>query len=91
MSAEAHSSPRGAMTIDQFCQWASIGRTLAYREINAGRLRSAKIGKRRLVLWSSAVAWLAALEDEARGIDSRVAAAGYQGRGKRPSLKDSTN
>ncbi|WP_210215018.1 hypothetical protein [Mesorhizobium sp. M4B.F.Ca.ET.089.01.1.1] len=79
------------MTIDQFCHWASIGRTLAYQEINAGRLRSVKIGKRRLVLWSSAVTWLAALEDGARGIDPRVSPAGYQGHGNRPSLKDSTN
>ncbi|WP_292168029.1 hypothetical protein [Mesorhizobium sp.] len=93
MSEHVHSAQLGAMTIDQFCRWASIGRTLVYREINAGRLGSVKIGKRRLVLWSSAVAWLAALESEskAKGMDPRVSAAGYQGRANGPLLEDSTN
>ncbi len=52
----------GAMTIDQFCRWAAIGRSLVYREISAGRLQSVKVGKRRLILWSSATSWLASLE-----------------------------
>ncbi|ESZ56499.1 hypothetical protein [Mesorhizobium sp. L103C131B0] len=55
------SSQGGAMTIDQFCKWAAIGRTLAYREISAGRLRSVKVGKRRLVTFADAVCWLGAL------------------------------
>lgn len=58
----APSAKGGAMTIDQFCRWAAIGRTLVYREISAGRLRSVKVGKRRLILWSSATSWLASLE-----------------------------
>ena len=49
---------RGAMSIDDFCDWAQIGRTLAYQEINAGRLKTAKIGRRRLVSVVEAQRWL---------------------------------
>lgn len=51
----------GAMTIDSFCRWADIGRTLTYKEIGAGRLKAVKVGNRRLIPYSEAERWLAAL------------------------------
>jgi hypothetical protein len=49
----------GAMTFARFLEWASIGRTKAYEEAKAGRLRLTKIGSKTLVLRSDAEAWLA--------------------------------
>lgn len=53
----------GAMSIDDFCRWAGIGRSLAYTEIAAGRLRTTKVGRRTLVTAEAASTWLAALPD----------------------------
>lgn len=50
--------PRGAISIDEFCEWANIGRTLVYKEIAAGRLKTAKVGRRRLVAVHEATKWL---------------------------------
>lgn len=52
---------RGAMSIEGFCAWAGIGRSLAYKEIEAGRLRIKKVGRRTLVTLEAAQNWLAAL------------------------------
>ncbi len=49
----------GAMTFVRFLAWASIGRTKAYEEAKAGRLRLTKIGSKTLVLRADAEAWLA--------------------------------
>lgn len=53
----------GAMSIDDFCHWAGIGRSLAYTEIAAKRLRTKKVGRRTLVTVEAACAWLAELPD----------------------------
>lgn len=29
-------TPKGAMSVEAFCEWASIGRTVAYRENRGG-------------------------------------------------------
>ncbi|RWB61873.1 helix-turn-helix domain-containing protein [Mesorhizobium sp. M8A.F.Ca.ET.208.01.1.1] len=63
MSNQAVQAQRGAMTLQQFCEWAGIGRSLAYKEISSGRLRSVKVGKRRLVIFDSAVDWLHSLPE----------------------------
>lgn len=53
--AELRASPPPAplpdrlMSVEAAAQALSIGRTLAFREIRAGRLRSVKVGRRRLV------------------------------------------
>ncbi|MCA0341722.1 MAG: helix-turn-helix domain-containing protein [Proteobacteria bacterium] len=52
---------RGALKIEQFCHWASIGRSHAYNEAKAGRLRLTKVGKKTLVTVDDAKAWLAKL------------------------------
>lgn len=50
-----------AFSINEFCESYGIGRTQAYEEINAGRLKIAKVGKRTLVPVIAAEAWLAAM------------------------------
>lgn len=46
-----------ALSVAAFCVAYSIGRTLAYEEIAAGRLRAKKVGSRTLILQSDAQAW----------------------------------
>ncbi len=59
MSADQQSiSNRGAFTIDEFCQWARVGRTIVYQEIKAGRLKVRKVGRRTLIARIEAERWL---------------------------------
>lgn len=51
----------GALTIKRFCEWAGISRSMTYREIAAGRLIAVKCGKRCLIRFDDARAWLASL------------------------------
>jgi|APThiThiocy_cv2_1041547.scaffolds.fasta_scaffold56617_2 hypothetical protein len=51
----------GAMSVDEFCRWARIGRTKAYAEAKAGRLLLRKIGAKTVIRTEDAQAWLAAL------------------------------
>jgi hypothetical protein len=50
-----------AFSVDQFCQLYGVGRTLAYAEIKAERLLASKAGRRTLISFEAAEAWLAAL------------------------------
>jgi hypothetical protein len=50
-----------AMDMNEFCRWSCIGKTKAYAEIKAGRLRVRKIGAKTVVLRSDAEAWLNSL------------------------------
>jgi excisionase family DNA binding protein len=59
-------SPR-AFAIREFCQRYSVGRTRAYQEIAAGRLRAVKVGRRTLIAHDAAEAWLAALPELSGG------------------------
>jgi excisionase family DNA binding protein len=45
------------ISVDEFCRRYGIGRTLTYAEIKAGRLRSCKIGRRRVIRIDDAEAW----------------------------------
>jgi hypothetical protein len=51
----------GAMTVAQFCNWASIGRTTLYAEIKLGRIRPRKVRGRTLILRCDAEKWLGSL------------------------------
>jgi excisionase family DNA binding protein len=51
------------MSIQAFCAWAGIGRTKVYEEIEAGRLSTVKVGRRRLVPMQQAQLWLEGLAD----------------------------
>jgi excisionase family DNA binding protein len=55
-------SPR-AFSIPEFCRRYGIGRTNAYQEIAAGRLRALKVGRRTLITQDAAESWLAALPE----------------------------
>jgi len=47
-----------AFSIPEAAKSAGVSRDTLYREINSGRLRSAKIGKRRIILRTSLLGWL---------------------------------
>lgn len=52
-----------AFSVIEFCRRYSIGRTNAYQEIAAGRLRAVKVGRRTLITVDAAEAWLASLPE----------------------------
>jgi excisionase family DNA binding protein len=54
---------RRAFPVCEFCLRYDIGRTKAYQEIAAGRLRAVKVGRRTLIPHDAAEAWLAALPE----------------------------
>jgi excisionase family DNA binding protein len=62
--------PEQLLSIDQAAVLAGVGRTSIYAAIGAGRLRSAKVGRRRLVP-ASAIAELAGTEQAARSRPGR--------------------
>ena len=51
------------MSIKQFCDWSSIGRTKVYAEIATSKLRTLKVGKRRLIKFEEAQRWLDSYSD----------------------------
>jgi hypothetical protein len=57
---------RGAFSIPEFCEWARIGRTMAFAEIKASRLIVTKCGKRSLIRVSDAEAWIQSLPKSAK-------------------------
>jgi hypothetical protein len=61
MSDSDAAPPQGALSVEAFCRWASIGRTVAYREIAEGRLHVRKLGRRTLIPVAEAERWLVAL------------------------------
>jgi excisionase family DNA binding protein len=52
------------LSIDQVCEHLNLGRWSVYRLINQNRLKSVKIGKRRLVSASAVRAFVEKLEQE---------------------------
>ena len=60
-SGDGPLNQRGAFSVHEFCEWAGIGRTKAFEQIAAGRLRASKIGKRTLIRITDAEAWLESL------------------------------
>jgi hypothetical protein len=53
----AMADDRRTHTIAEFCRRYSVGRTLAYAEMKAGRLRFCKVGRRTLIRVDDAEAW----------------------------------
>ncbi len=56
---------RGALTVDEFCGWASIGRSKFYQEVKSGNLTVRKIGRKSVVTMSDAVSWVNSLPEAA--------------------------
>jgi excisionase family DNA binding protein len=50
-----------AMSVDEFCRDYGVGRTTAYEELNAGRLRACKCGTRTIITTDAAEDWLRGL------------------------------
>jgi hypothetical protein len=51
----------GAMSVDQFCVWASIGKTKFYEEVQRGNIVVRKIGRKSIVASTDAQSWLNSL------------------------------
>ena len=49
------------MTVDEFCSWASIGRSKFYQEVAEGRITIRKIGRKSVVTLTDAITWLDSL------------------------------
>ena len=60
---------KAALSVEDFCKSYGVGRTTAYEEINSGRLRAVKAGRRTLIPEQSAVDWLKSLEPVSTGAD----------------------
>lgn len=57
--------PKGAMSVEEFLHWASLGRTKFYQEVKDGRIKIRKIGRKSVVTLADAEAWLSALPEAA--------------------------
>ena len=53
----------GAYTVDRFCEKYGIGKTKLYEEMNEGRLKARKLGKKTLIAFSEAERWLNSLPE----------------------------
>ena len=58
MIDEKYQIQKQAFDIPTFCRVYSIGRSLAYAEIKAGRLKIAKVGRRTVIPAEAADNWL---------------------------------
>ena len=63
-SGANNSWPKLAYSIKEFCQRANIGPTKAYELIAAGKLKSRKVGRHRLILHEDALELLRSLPSE---------------------------
>ena len=52
-----------SLTVDETCKAIGIGRTKFYELVNAGKLKTVKIGKRRYVLLAELERFLGGLTD----------------------------
>jgi excisionase family DNA binding protein len=52
------SAMQRAMSLAEFCERYGIGRTKAYEELNSGRLRGRKSGRRTIITEDDAEDWL---------------------------------
>jgi hypothetical protein len=60
----ASTTEKVAMSVNEFLDWASIGRTKFYEELASGRLKIRKIGRKSIVTMADAIDWLNALPAE---------------------------
>jgi hypothetical protein len=59
-----NSVPVFALSIKQFCQSANIGATKTYELIGAGKLKTRKVGRHRIILLADALELLRSLPTE---------------------------
>ena len=61
-------APLGAYGVEAFGKAHGLGRTTVYEEIKEGRLRTFKVGKRRLISVEAAAKWRREREEETAGV-----------------------
>ena len=64
-TVEVATIPRGALSINQFCEWASIQRTKYYELVKSKEITPRRIGGKPVILMKDAEAWLNALPEAA--------------------------
>ena len=65
MSETIHMGPPVAISVEDAAMLLGIGRTVTYRLVLSGELRSVKIGRRRLVVRTSVEEYVSRLEGSA--------------------------
>lgn len=55
------SENKAAYSVEDFCDLYGIGRTQAYEEVKAGRLKAKKVGRRTIITPEAGQEWLASL------------------------------
>ena len=58
-NTDVRSPVKEAYSVNEFCAAFGVGKTFAYQEINSGRLKTAKVRKRRIIPVPAAREWLA--------------------------------
>jgi excisionase family DNA binding protein len=66
MISQSESNGVTVFTVDEACHLARVSRNRLYNEMNAGRLKFIKNGRRTLISSWALRAWLEALERDAR-------------------------
>ncbi len=61
-------APLGAYDVESFAKGHHVGRTTVYEEIKEGRLRTFKVGRRRLISVEAAAKWRREREEETAGM-----------------------
>ena len=64
---QTRETPSLALPIAKAMEATGLGRNSIYEEINAGRLRSFRVGRRRLVSEKAILDWIADREAEVQG------------------------
>lgn len=65
------------MTVQDFLQNFSVGKTTFYREVAAGRLHITKIGRSTRVARADAVSWLAAIASRSENMRNLCPGSGH--------------
>lgn len=66
-SAASQAAQHRAKSVAEFCDFYGFSRPTFYAEIAAGRLRTIKVGRRRIVTPQQEQAWVELLEAEQQG------------------------
>lgn len=69
-----------AYSIAGFCRAFSIGRTAAFAELKAGRLRRTRVGRRTIIAAQDALAWLDSHREASAGLPARPSRGGRKPR-----------
>jgi excisionase family DNA binding protein len=79
--------PRAAFTVREACQALTIGRSKFYEEVDAGRIRTIKCGRRTLVPATEPTRYLLSLSEPVAQLNPPRARGEAQWRSDGPSLR----